>query len=113
MEDFDQEADIAEYYEVNEETNKKVISLEHIKKLKAPLYAFVNVKETCSTLDLKKEVILTMINSLEKSDKFKSFFKLEGMLPASVGLRFHNEKPEVIAKENDLVRAILELAKEY
>lgn len=54
-----------------------------------------------------------MMNSLEKLCDQKSFFKLESILPAQLGLRFHQTPPEVIAKENDLVRAVLEISKEY
>jgi hypothetical protein len=49
---------------------------------------FLNTKETQTLLDLKKEVILTMLNALEKLES-KSFFKLESLLPASMGIRFH------------------------
>lgn len=57
------------------------------------MYVFLDVKEIISTLDLKKEVIMTMLNSLEKLSEGKRFFKFEGVLPASVGLRFHKSKP--------------------
>lgn len=51
-------------------------------------------------LDLKKEVVLTMLNSLEKTTDDKKFFKLEGVLPEKIGLRFHNKRPEEMAQEN-------------
>ena len=37
------------------------------------LFLFLNVKETISMLDLKKEVVLTMLNSLEKVEEHKKF----------------------------------------
>jgi len=64
-------------------------------------------------LDLKKEVILTMLNSLEKLENEKSFFKLESMLPASIGMRFHKSKPAEMAKKFDFIKTYLELSKEY
>ena len=88
IEEFDHESQIAEYYEDNAE-GLSVINVEECEDLEGPLYLFLNAKETGDLLDLKKEVILTMLNSLEKLDNGKSFFKLESMLPASVGVRFH------------------------
>ena len=52
-----------------------------------PIYAVLNVHEMTTTLDLKKEVILTMLNCLEKVEG--NFFKVNSMIPASVGVRFH------------------------
>jgi len=48
-------------------------------------------------LDLKKEVVLTMLNSLEKLTPEKKFFKLEGILPEKIGLRFHSKTPDQMA----------------
>jgi hypothetical protein len=63
-------------------------------------------------LDLKKEVILTMLNSLEKLDNNKSFFKLESLLPASMGIRFHNSRPEDLAETNPFIKACFEVSRE-
>ena len=55
---------------------------------------FLDAKEHTTVLDLKREVIMTMLNSLEKlKDEGKRFFKFEGILPAFIGMRFHKRKP--------------------
>lgn len=90
----------------------KNIQLEKVEELEAPLYVFLNAKELCQQLDLKKEVILTMLNSLEKIDPSKSFFKLESMLPAYIGMRFHKSKPEELSKTNKFIRQFMEIAVE-
>ena len=52
---------MATYYSNHAE--KKSIILEEIPELgERPLYAVLNVKDLTSSLDLKKEVILTMLN---------------------------------------------------
>ena len=85
-----------------------------IPKIKNPdrLYLFLDIKDTLSMLDLKKEVVLTMLNSLEKTtDIGKKFFKLEGILPDKIGLRFHSKTPEEMAESNDFIRKFLEIAR--
>lgn len=63
IEDFDYEEDISKYYtEMTGNAGKKRIYLENVKKITAPLYVFLNVKDLEQSLDLKKEVILTMLN---------------------------------------------------
>jgi len=64
-------------------------------------------------LDLKKEVVLTMLNSLEKLSPEKKFFKLEGILPERIGLRFHRKTPEEMAEENSFIKKFLEIAREH
>jgi len=54
-----------------------------------------------------------MLNSLEKLSPEKRFFKLEGILPEKIGIRFHTMKPEEMAKQNDFIRHFLELAKDH
>lgn len=64
-------------------------------------------------LDLKKEVVLTMFNSLEKvlSRKGNKFFKLEGILPEKIGIRFYKPIEEIAAK-SDFIAQFLTIAKE-
>lgn len=64
-------------------------------------------------LDLKREVVLTMLNSLEKLPEEKRFMKLEGVLPEKIGVRFHALRPEEMAEKNDFIRKYLSIAKEY
>jgi hypothetical protein len=70
-----------------------------------PLYAVLNVHEMTTTLDLKKEVILTMLNCLEKVEG--NFFKVNSMIPASVGVRFHKETMEELALTDNFFKAFL------
>lgn len=56
---------------------------------------------------------MTMLNSLEKLPEFKRFFKFEGVLPGSVGLRFHKTKYQELAEKNPFIKTYMELAKEH
>lgn len=47
-------------------------------------YVSLNVKNLLDTLDLKKEVVLTMLNQLEKLDPSKSFMRVDSVLPSSI-----------------------------
>ena len=70
------------------------------------MYLFLDVKDTLKMLDLKREVVMTMLNSLEKLDK--RFFKFVGMLPGSIGIRFHKSSPEEMAEKSDFIKTFLE-----
>ncbi len=76
------------------------------------MHLFIDAKDMTTVLDLKKEVIMTMLNSLEKlaEDKGK-FFKFEGILPASIGVRFHKSKPQEAT--DPFLQTYLTLAKEH
>lgn len=63
------------------------------------MYIALNTKDLCNNLDLKKEVVLTMLNQLEKIEN--SFFSVTAILPASIGLRFHKETLEELAADGD------------
>jgi hypothetical protein len=60
------------------------------------MYICLETKEMVNLLDLKKEVILTMLNQLEQVEG--RFFKVESILPAFVTLRFHNKPLEELAE---------------
>jgi hypothetical protein len=77
------------------------------------MYLFLDAKETTANLDLKREVVMTMLNSLEKLDGEKKFFRFEGVLPSSIGIRFHKSKPQNLADSSDFIAAFLTLAKEH
>ena len=47
-------------------------------------YVSLNVKNLLDTLDLKKEVVLTMLNQLEKLSPSKSFMRVDSVLPSSI-----------------------------
>lgn len=78
------------------------------------MHLFLDAKENSQVLDLKREVIMTMLNSLEKlKDESKRFFKFEGVLPASIGIRFHKSKPHELAERDPFIATYLSLAKEH
>ena len=61
-------------------------------------------------MDLKKEVVLTMLNQLEKLEDGKSFFRVDSILPLGVQMRFHSKPPEELAKNNKFYSAFLAVA---
>ena len=74
-----------------------------------PFYIAISTKELINKLDMqKKEIIMTMLNQLEKVDN--SFFRVDSILPASLGIRFHRRSLDELAEENNLFRAIYSLA---
>lgn len=56
---------------------------------------------------------MTMLNSLEKLPQEKRFFRFEGILPSSIGIRFHRSKPQDVAAMNPFINVYLDLAKEH
>lgn len=110
IEEFDHEDKIKHLYTCND----KRIQLSDVKDLgKQPLYVFMDSKETSSVLDLKREVVMTMLNSLEKLPLEKRFFKFEGVLPGSIGVRFHKSSPEEMADKDPFIEGYLKVAKEH
>jgi hypothetical protein len=59
------------------------------------MYVAIDTKELTNMLDLKKEVVMTMLNQLEQVEG--SFFRVDSILPASIGLRFHKKSVEELA----------------
>ena len=59
------------------------------------MYICLDTKEMMNLLDLKKEVILTMLNQLEQVEG--RFFRVESILPAFVSIRFHTKPLEELA----------------
>ena len=74
---------------------------------------FMDAKEITQTLDLKREVVMTMLNSLEKLNEERRFFRFEGILPSSIGVRFHKSKPHELAETNEFIKTFMSLAKEH
>lgn len=58
------------------------------------LYVSLDVKSLLRDLDLKKEVVLTMLNQMEKLQEGKNFFRVDSILPIGVQLRFHSKPLE-------------------
>lgn len=72
------------------------------------MYVALNAKELLKTLDLKKEVVLTMLNQMEKLPEGKSFFRIDSVLPSSVQMRFHSKSLEELARDSEFYSAFLE-----
>lgn len=66
IEQFEYEGDLEEYY--TGDGQQKRIKLEELEEFGSdePLYVCLDTKEMMNMLDLKKEVILTMLNQLEQ-----------------------------------------------
>lgn len=115
IEEFEHEELLKKFYQKEEVDGTLKIIPSQVDEVENPdkLYVFLNVKETMSMLDLKREVILTMLNSLEKLPEHKRFMKLEGVLPERVGIRFHSHSPDEMAKTNDFIKKFMTIAKEH
>ena len=90
IDEFEYEDNIKGYYQKNSAGVDNII-FDQFEELKGNknLHLFLDAKETTTVLNLKREVIMTMLNSLEKLPEAKKFFKFEGVLPSFIGLRFH------------------------
>ena len=64
------------------------------------MYVTLNVKQLLHQLDLKKEVVLTMLNQLQKLPDGKNFFRVDSILPIGVQMRFHSKPIEVLEQSN-------------
>ena len=101
MEEFEHEHEIRDLY-TKAEGGLKFIQLDQQEALKGEkLYVSMNVKSLLNSLDLKKEVVLTMLNQLQKIGKEKNFFRVDGILPIGVQMRFHSKSLEVLAKSSN------------
>ena len=56
------------------------------------LYVAIGVKSLLASLDLKKEVVSTMLNQLEKLKAPKNFMKVDSILPIGITLRFYSKQ---------------------
>jgi hypothetical protein len=96
IDEFEHEEEIRGYYTRGGEVKDRKIMFDQFKQFDGKtdgMHLFLDAKETTTVLDLKREVVMTMLNSLEKLDGDKKFFRFEGVLPASIGIRFHKSKP--------------------
>ena len=100
IKEFEHENEIKGMYSKSE-GGLKFIELDQQEKLNGEkLYVSLNVKELLNTLDLTKEVVLTMLNQLQKVGDEKSFFRVDGILPIGVQMRFHSKSLEVLVKSS-------------
>ena len=73
----------------------KFIDLKEIEEFEErKLYVALDVKSLLHNLDLKKEVVLTMLNQLEKLEEGRNFFRVDSILPIGVQMRFHSKPLE-------------------
>ena len=72
------------------------------------MYIAVDTKELTDALDLRKEVVMTMLNQLEQVQG--NFFRVDSILPASIGIRFHKKQLEELAEESKIFKMIYSLA---
>lgn len=101
---FDQEEHLESYY-----NNDGYIRIDEIPELgRGSMYLAIDTKDLTNMLDLKKEVVMTMLNQLEQVEG--SFFRVDSILPASLGMRFHKKPIEVLAEESKIFKAILSLS---
>ena len=81
IEEFEHEEQLESFY--SGDSGHKRIRLDEIPELEnKPFYVTMDTKEVTSKLDLKKEVVLTMLNQLEQVED--SFFRVDSILPAYV-----------------------------
>ena len=63
----------------------KVIDLSEVEEMNGEkLYVALNTKDLLNQLDLKKEVVLTMLDQLEKLSPEAAFFRVDSILPIGV-----------------------------
>ena len=111
LEVFEHESKIKAYYQDENSSGIKFIDLKEIDEIgNKKMYVAMNVKELLKTLDLKKEVVLTMLNQMEKLPEDKAFFRIDSVLPSSVQMRFHSKSLEELAKGSKFYNAFLENA---
>jgi len=104
VEEFEHEEQLAPFYSDDGGDGQKRISLDDIPELEGkPFYITMDTKEVTAKLDLRKEVVLTMLNQLEQVEG--SFFRVDSILPAYVAVRFHKATPEELAETDRFFRA--------
>jgi hypothetical protein len=59
--------------------------------IKSNFYISLNTKELLENLDLKKEIVLTMLNQLQKLSEKNIFFKLDSILNIGIQMRFYSK----------------------
>jgi len=116
IEEFEHEEELRGYYTRGGELKDRKIIFDQFKQFDGKMegmYLFLDAKEITTTLDLKREVIMTMLNSLERLGDNKKFFRFEGILPAAIGIRFHKSKPHELGETNEFIATFMKFAKEH
>ena len=88
---FEHENELQPFY--NKEGKIKLDEIPEVEE--KPFYIAIDTKELINSLDLKKEIVMTMLNQLEKIKD--GFFRVDSILPASIGIRFHKQPLEELA----------------
>lgn len=97
--DVFQHEDLLQQFYQPTETGKTSIVIDQVEEMdEKPLYVALDCKEMTSQLDLRKEVIMTMLNQLEQVDG--AFFRVDSVLPNSIGIRFHARSLEDLVDEH-------------
>lgn len=91
--EFTNETELQALYTNDERKSIRIAKLPEFEN--RPFYVALDVKELINTLDLKKEVLLTMLNQLESVGPY---FVVNSIMPRSVGLRFHKASMEELAE---------------
>jgi len=100
---FENEEDLKPYY-----NDKGRIRLDEVPEVQASfIYIALECKELLAILDLKQEVVMTMLNQLEQVKG--SFFRVDSILHASIGIRFHKQTLEELAVTDNFFRCVLSL----
>ena len=70
------------------------------------LYVAIGVKSLLASLDLKKEVVSTMLNQIEKLRGVKKFMRVDSILPIGITMRFYKKQLDELAeRESELPRS--------
>jgi hypothetical protein len=72
-------------YKPADDHGLKFIDVDEVEEFeKRSLYVSLDVKSLLRNLDLKKEVVLTMLNQMAKLRDGKNFFRVDSILPVGV-----------------------------
>ena len=108
---FDYEKSMQEYYSKYEDGFVGIKREDFGSEIRGDFHTFLPVKELSKEMDLKREVIMTMLHQLERTPD--SYFSLEGTLPNLVSMRFHKEPPNVLQHSEKIVSAMLSVGRIY
>lgn len=109
IKDFPQESHLTHLYKPA--NNMKFIELSEVDEFSSKkMYVALPVKALLRQLDLKKEVVLTMLNQLEKLSNGRSMFKVNSILPTGVQMRFHQTPLAELAEKDKFFKAFAEIA---
>ena len=77
------------------------------------VYIALPLKELCKQLDIKEQVIITILSRGEKESKGNEYYKFYGILPEVCNIRFYKQGLEELAEQDKLFAAIKCIGREY